>query len=128
MEIEKLPREIAERKLMDILLKATCIECCIQMHGAQTFEQLSENIAKFTEGKVRSRSPVTSSLTIFQMSLITSDSDLQCTLEDLDMLFFRNRLSKDYTNTGAGFRTFVQNLVVKLSLGSRVRDNDMNAL
>ncbi|EGT50848.1 hypothetical protein CAEBREN_22205 [Caenorhabditis brenneri] len=109
-QLEELTQEEAERKIFDILDKATFVESHLILNGAQRVEKLFENMELATGDKEKNP---------FQ-----SPEDLSNFLKSMAPIFKIDVRTRKWKNTGMQTRKFCQVLMQRLQLGDVIDDKN----
>lgn len=111
-QLEGLSPEDAERKVFDILIKATFIELNFSNKGEQTAQTLFENLESAIENKE-------------DMPFKSAD-DLMVFLKSMIPTFKMDVRTKKWRNTGTQTRKFCQVLAQRLELGDVIDDDNFD--
>uniref|UniRef100_A0A8R1IB22 Uncharacterized protein n=1 Tax=Caenorhabditis japonica TaxID=281687 RepID=A0A8R1IB22_CAEJA len=112
-KIEDISAADADRKLMEILQKNSLIERNLSINGAQTAEELFANLEEACQ---ENPNPFTS---------VTQLSDY---CDSMSPLFIFTKLTKQFRNSGYGFRCFVQYIRERLALGDIVNEDTIDEI
>ncbi|EGT59656.1 hypothetical protein CAEBREN_12855 [Caenorhabditis brenneri] len=111
-QLEELSQEEAERKVSDILLKATFVELNLAKNGQQSAETLFNNLELATENKEEMPFKTVEDLTEFLKSMVPT--------------FKMDIRTRKWKNTGVQTRKFCQVLRERLSLGDQINDGNFD--